>query len=79
MTKINSYLIEPSLIRLKEMQPMIGLARSTIYDKMNPKSKRYDASFPKPLKIGLSAIAWRLTEIQAWIDSRSVGFTSYEN
>ncbi|MCD6619947.1 helix-turn-helix transcriptional regulator [Aeromonas veronii] len=30
------------VIRLKELTRLIGLSRSTIYDRMNPKSKRFD-------------------------------------
>lgn len=59
------------LVRLSELIELIRLGRSTIYDKMDPKSKRYDATFPRPIKIGVSAIAWRLTEIQIWVDSRA--------
>ena len=59
------------LVRLSELIELIRLGRSTIYDKMDPKSKRYDATFPRPVKIGVSAIAWRLTEIQIWVDSRA--------
>lgn len=44
-----------------------GLARSTIYDRLNNKSPRYDDSFPKPIKIGLSAVGWLEHEINAWI------------
>lgn len=59
------------LVRLSELTEIIRLGRSTIYDKMDPKSNRYDATFPRPVKIGVSAIAWRLTEIQIWVDSRA--------
>ncbi|HDT6080180.1 TPA: AlpA family phage regulatory protein, partial [Aeromonas veronii bv. veronii] len=45
-------------------------SRSTIYDRLNPKSKRYDPSFPKPLRLGESAIGWQLSEILIWIGDR---------
>jgi len=65
---------EVRIIRLDELMRMIGLGRSTIYDRLNPKSKRYDPSFPKPIKIGMShsaAIGWRLDGVMRWIDTLS--------
>jgi prophage regulatory protein len=37
---------------------------------MNAQSPRYDASFPQPIKIGLAAVRWVESEIQAWIAGR---------
>jgi prophage regulatory protein len=48
----------------------VGLSRSTIYDRINPKSPRYDDSFPKPIKIGASAIGWIEASIIEWIESK---------
>lgn len=59
------------IVRLSEVTMMLGLSRSTIYDKLNTRSRRYDASFPKPLKLGQSAIGWPLSAISMWIDTRS--------
>ena len=56
--------------RMREVTGLIGLSRSTIYDRLNPKSKRYDPSFPKPLRLGESAIGWQLSEILIWIGDR---------
>ena len=58
------------VLRLKHVIHMIGLSRSTIYDKMDRKSPRYDPSFPRPFKIGLSAIGWREDAIQTWLNTR---------
>jgi len=58
------------VIRLKELTRLIGLSRSTIYDRMNPKSKRFDPSFPRPIKLGLASVGWNLSEVMAWIASR---------
>lgn len=51
------------VLRIREVQSRIGLSRSTIYDRMNPMSPRYDKSFPRPVKLGMSAVGW--------IDSRA--------
>jgi prophage regulatory protein len=55
------------VIRLKEVIKLIGLSRSTIYDRLNPRSKRFDPLFPKPLKLGESAIGWQLGDVLRWI------------
>ena len=60
------------IIRLPETSNCTGKKRSTIYDTLNPKSPRYDSSFPKPVKLGARAIGFYESEIQAWIESRRV-------
>lgn len=52
-----------------DLEELTGLSRSTIYDRMNSKSKRYDPDFPKPVKFG-HLTRWRLSEVQAWIQSK---------
>lgn len=59
------------IIRMPELVQMLGLSRSTIYDKLNTKSPRHDAQFPRAIKIGNSAIGWRQSEINQWIVDRS--------
>ena len=36
------------ILRLKQVIERTGLSSSTIYDRMNSKSKRFDSSFPQP-------------------------------
>jgi prophage regulatory protein len=57
------------LCRCNEMQLLIGLSRSAIYDKLDPRSPRFDPSFPRPVKIGTRAVAWLESELVAWVDS----------
>ena len=52
-----------------DLEELTGLSRSTIYDRMNSKSKRYDPDFPKPVKFG-HLTRWQLSEVQAWIQSK---------
>lgn len=65
---------EPILrvMRIRQVQDRIGLGRSTIYDRMDPKSTRYDDTFPKPVKLGCSAIGWIESDICRWIEARAV-------
>ncbi|MDH1451994.1 helix-turn-helix transcriptional regulator [Aeromonas caviae] len=48
----------------------MGLSRSTIYNKLNPKSKSYDPDFPKPLRLGSSSVGWLLSSVHQWLTSR---------
>ena len=55
--------LEAQLDRLLPMRAVINLtsfSKATIYRKMD------DGTFPRPLKIGKSRVAWRETEIAAW-------------
>ena len=53
------------LIRITDVCAITGLSVPTIYRLMG----RND--FPRPLKITNAARAWKLSEITAWVDSRS--------
>lgn len=59
-----------TIIRIKAVMALINLSRSTIYDYLNTHSPRYDHTFPKPVKLGASAIGWVEHEVQAWINLR---------
>ncbi|MCU4578462.1 AlpA family phage regulatory protein [Acinetobacter courvalinii] len=58
------------IIRINKLKQMIGLSRSSVYDKMNPKSNRYDASFPRPIKLSISAVGWFEQDIIDWLNSK---------
>jgi len=59
-----------SINRLPAVIQATGLSRSSIYNKLNPKSKHYDFQFPKPIKLGERSIGFYAHEVQKWIDSR---------
>ena len=54
------------LLRLPDVKEITGLSTSTIYAKMSR------GEFPKPIKLGARAVAWKVTEIHDWIESRPV-------
>lgn len=58
------------LIRLPELKEMIGISRSTIYNKLNPNSKQFDPTFPKPRSLGANTVGWLESEVLAWILAR---------
>lgn len=60
------------ILRLPEVSYLTSLSRSTLYEKMNIKSKRYDPKFPKTIKLGVNAIGWYEHEINQWIESKAL-------
>lgn len=62
-----SSMVSPNVIKLKQLSVKVGLSRSTIYDRLNRKSSRYDATFPKPFKLGSFAVGWLEEEVNAWV------------
>ncbi|MEO1724052.1 MAG: AlpA family transcriptional regulator [Pseudomonadota bacterium] len=56
--------IDP-ILRRPDVERLTGLARSTIYARMA------DGTFPKPIKLGGSAVGWRQSAIAAWLAALS--------
>lgn len=56
-----------SILRLSAVKARLGLSRSTIYDRLDPGSKRYDPTFPKPISLGERAVGWVEREVEDWI------------
>jgi prophage regulatory protein len=54
------------LLRRPEVEARCGIGRSTIYDWI----KRGD--FPQPVKLGSRTVAWRESDVVAWLESRNV-------
>ena len=52
------------LLRRPEVEARTGLSRSSIYAFM----KR--GEFPQPVKLGTRLVAWRESDISAWLESR---------
>jgi prophage regulatory protein len=60
-----------SILRRRDLEARLKLSRSTIYDKINPDSLRYDATFPKPIRLGNgSAVGWVESEVESWLRER---------
>lgn len=60
-----------NVLRMKNLTQKLGISRSSIYDKINPKSQRYDSTFPKPIKLGASAVGWVEVEVDEWLKALS--------
>lgn len=59
------------ILRLKQMLAVVNISKSNAYDKLNPKSPRYDPLFPKPIKLGGRSIGFIESEIQGWLQLRA--------
>lgn len=59
------------ILRLKRLKEKTGISGSSIYNKLNPRSKYYDETFPKPIRLGLGAVGWIEAEVDAWVTSRA--------
>lgn len=58
------------IIRINELSQKLSIGKSTIYDWLNPKSPRYDETFPKPIKLGASSIGWLSNLVDEWLISK---------
>lgn len=58
------------LLRRKQVEQSLGLSRSTIYARLDPKSRHYDPDFPTPIKLGTTSIAFVESEVQEYIAKR---------
>ena len=56
-----------SLLRLPEVERRTGLRRAHLYKLARA------GTFPRPLKIGARASAWRASQVEAWITARISG------
>jgi prophage regulatory protein len=53
-----------TLLRRPDVETRTGLSRSTIYEWM----KR--GEFPLPVRLGARLVAWRESDVTAWLDAR---------
>ncbi|WP_434716940.1 AlpA family transcriptional regulator [Paraburkholderia sp. A2RO-4L] len=59
-----------AVLRIKKVTVKTGISRSSIYYKINPASKYFDASFPKPIRLGAGSVGWLESDIDVWLASR---------
>lgn len=52
------------LLRRQTVSDMTGMPRSTIYAAIK------QGRFPRPVVLGVRAVAWRSEDIEAWINER---------
>jgi len=59
------------ILKLPDLIKISGLSRSTLYEKLNEKSSRYDETFPKQLKLSRNAVGWLEHEVLEWLESKA--------
>ncbi|MCE3004464.1 MAG: AlpA family transcriptional regulator [Xanthomonadaceae bacterium] len=52
------------LLRLPDVQAIVGLRRSEIYRRIR------NGTFPAPIRLGTNAVAWLQSDLDAWIAAR---------
>ncbi|MNK17690.1 Prophage CP4-57 regulatory protein (AlpA) [compost metagenome] len=71
------------ILRRPQFERRVGLLRSSIYARLDKKSKQYDPSFPRPVSLAAplngahssgrrrGAVGWIESEVDAWLAQRS--------
>lgn len=62
--------IRQRILRKREVLEAVGIASSTLYDWLNPRSRRYDPTFPRQIRLGRLSVGWLSDEIEKWIETR---------
>ncbi|MBO1923788.1 AlpA family transcriptional regulator [Thiomicrorhabdus sp. 6S3-12] len=57
-----------TLLTLRQLIERIGLSKSAIYRRMDPKEKLYDPTFPRPVKMGETTSRWIESEVDDWLE-----------
>jgi len=52
------------LLKLKDVISMTSLSKASIYRQLNA------GTFPSPIRLGPRAVAWVMSEIEEWIESK---------
>ena len=67
----------PAIIRAKQFRELTGIPDSTRADWEDPKSPRFDDTFPKKIQLGKRSVGYFYNEVMAWLASRSVDEKSH--
>ncbi len=51
------------LLRLREVESIVGLKKSAIYSWMKK------GKFPAPVRMGTKSVAWKLDDLETWMDN----------
>lgn len=61
---------EKGLARRRQVEQLVQLSRSSIYAGVAA------GTFPAPVRIGARAVAWRVANVEKWLDARPVAGAS---
>lgn len=55
------------VLRIKRLKEKLPMSSASIYNKLNPRSKYYDETFPRPIRLGMGSVGWLEAEVDDWI------------
>ena len=55
---------DKALARRRQVEQLVQLSRSTIYAAVKA------GTFPAPVRIGTRAVAWRVSDLETWLEAR---------
>lgn len=58
------------VLRCKDLINKLGVSRSSLYDRLNPSSPRFDEGFPKSIRLGANSVGWIEHEVDQWLLAR---------
>lgn len=64
--------MQSKIIRQNLMPERLGISKAAAFELQNPRSPRYDPSFPKKIALGVRSRGFFEHELLAWLDSRRV-------
>ncbi len=53
-----------ALARRQQVEALVQMSRSSIYAGVKA------GTFPAPIRIGVRAVAWRISDIDSWLEAR---------
>ena len=62
--EFQSFQSDQALARRPQVESLVQLSRSSIYAAVKA------GTFPAPVRIGVRAVAWRISEIEQWLKAR---------
>lgn len=66
-TRLLATSVPDLLVRIQQVRAVTGLSTASIYREMA------ERRFPSPVRITRHAVAWRLSELMTWIETRQRG------
>lgn len=58
------------ILGIKDLTAKTNMCTASVYNKLNSRSVYFDREFPRPMKLGKSAVGWVENEVDAWLNSR---------
>ncbi|MBC3809276.1 AlpA family phage regulatory protein [Undibacterium seohonense] len=70
--------VSTKILRRSCLREKLNISNGTLHNKLNPNSKYFDESFPRPISLGASAVGWIESDVEEWISSRTKKLSSIQ-